>query len=64
MSRASFDSAARPYEYFVWGKLHGSNQLIKLHGEYDRRKAVAWMFRNKRYYDDMRVYAYHPKEVN
>ena len=41
--------------YMVWGKIHGSDILIKLHFEEQRNRAVTWMMNNKPYYDDMRV---------
>lgn len=44
--------------YMVWGKIHGSNTLIKLHYKEKRSKAVTWMMNNKLYYDDMRVYRF------
>ena len=42
--------------YIVWGKIHGSDILIKLHCEERRNRAVSWMMSNKAYYDDVRVY--------
>lgn len=42
--------------YMIWGKVHNSDTLIKLHYEERRNKAVLWMMKNKIYYDDMRIY--------
>lgn len=43
----------------VWGKQHGSDTLIKLHREGNLKAAHEWMERNRKYYDDMRVYYFH-----
>lgn len=42
--------------YIVWGRLHNTNKLIKLHHEEKRNSAVLWIERNKMYYEDMRIY--------
>lgn len=42
--------------YIVWGKLHGGEALVKLHGAKTRRKAEIWMEKNRKFYDDMRIY--------
>jgi hypothetical protein len=42
----------------VWGKIHGSDVLIKLYGDTKRRTCVSWMNKNKKYYDDMRIYEF------
>lgn len=44
--------------YMVWGKIHGSDTLIKLFYAENRNRAVSWMMDNKPYYDDMRVYKF------
>lgn len=44
--------------YMVFGKIHGSDTLIKLHYEEQRNSAVIWMVNNKKYYDDMIVYKF------
>ena len=44
--------------YMVWGKIHGSDILIKLHFEEQRNRAVTCMMNNKPYSDDMRVYKF------
>lgn len=46
------------YKYMVWGKIHGSDVLIKLYGDTKRRTCVSWMNKNKKYYDDMRIYEF------
>lgn len=48
--------------YMVWGKIHGTDNLIKLRYEEKRRAAVAWMTNNKVYYDDMRIYKFKKEE--
>lgn len=42
--------------YIIYGKLHGSDILVKLHYESKRNMAVNWVLDNKKYYDDMMVY--------
>jgi hypothetical protein len=42
--------------YIIWGKVYGSDVLIKLHYEPKRNMAVNWMKNNLKYYNDMRVY--------
>ena len=48
--------------YMIWGKIHGSDTLIKLHYEEQRNRAVTWMMNNKIHYDDMRVYKFKQKQ--
>jgi hypothetical protein len=47
--------------YMIWGKIHGSDTLIKLHYEKIRNRAVTWMNQNKKYYNDMRIYKFESK---
>ena len=42
--------------YMIWGKVPGSDVLVKLKYESRRNVAVKWMNDNKKYYNDMRVY--------
>ena len=41
--------------YVIWGKVHGADILIKLHGEEKRSLAVNWMRNNKKYYNNMEI---------
>ena len=43
-------------EYVIWGKIHGSNVLIKLHSESKLNMAINWKNKNEKYYNDMRIY--------
>ena len=43
-------------EYVTWGKIHGSNVLIKLHSESKLNMAINWKNKNEKYYNDMRIY--------
>lgn len=44
-----------PFKYFVWGKLHGQDIYIKLHGSYNMQDVHRWMRDNKKYYNQMVV---------
>ena len=43
-------------EYVIWGKIYGSNVLIKLHSESKLNMAINWKNKNEKYYNDMRIY--------
>lgn len=45
-------------QWIVWGKIHGSDVSVKLISFYDLRKAKKWKQDNKKYYDDMHIYAF------
>ena len=39
-------------EYVTWGKIHGSNVLIKLHSESKLNMAINWKNKNEKYYNE------------